>query len=490
MKLFYLLSIFLILFACQSITACTCTDYGVPNCKRFSEADAVFVGKIERIVSAAAEKDASVTGEGLGSISWDSMGLISVHFRVEKSFKGVAAAEKIMKVLTYKGTSCDLDVKKGERWVVYASKHEKTGFLSFGACGGNGEVSKDSEEIKELENLAQGTARMTIVGQVARNRYDSVKDAKVYLEGNGLTLSTSTNEGAFYQFEVPQAGKYKIKVVVPFSAALMRYKDSREIKETPAETETVFEYEADVSPGNCDYEFFDTFKIDLKANAVIGFKFSAPGLTEFPKMYPQLCKLQATEQETLAACFTNYWGNPDGSFSFGGYREGRYVIVVSEDDFPEFHAPFMKHYYPGVRNFADAQIINLEQGQKLTLPDFKLPPPIAVQEVKGRLFWKPGKPVLPSDLTEDGVYFEFYNALDKRVSLGMSHYISPSEEEDDGLKLAPDGSFSFRGFVGATYFIRISAENIKGKEYFRELEIKIDENPNFLEVILDQRKKD
>ena len=43
----------------NEVNACTCLDYGVPTCALFSRADAVFVGKIERITSAMGDKDAS-----------------------------------------------------------------------------------------------------------------------------------------------------------------------------------------------------------------------------------------------------------------------------------------------------------------------------------------------------------------------------------------------------------------------------------------------
>ncbi len=368
MKSTCLFSFLLTLFTVQSVIACTCIDYGVPTCKRFSDSDAVFIGKIERITSAAAEKYARVTSKGLNSISWASLGMIAVHFKVEKSFKGVQ--DKIVKVLTYKGTSCDLEIKKGQRWVVYASKNEETGFLSFGACGGNYRMSEDSDVIQELEGLSQGKVEMSVVGRVTRYKYNEIKDAKVFLEGNGLSLSTQTDNAGFYKFSVSLAGKYKIKVIVPFSANLLRYDESRDIKSSPTETETAFEYEAEVSQSNCDYEYFDTFTFDLKANAVINGKFISPTMQEFPAMYPKLCRLKRTEEETLSSCFTNYWVKSDGTFSFSGNREGKYIIVISENNFPEFHSPFLKHFYPGVRDFSEAQIINLEQGAKTD--DFRL----------------------------------------------------------------------------------------------------------------------
>jgi len=73
----------------NEVHASTCVDYGVPTCSLFSNADAVFVGKIERITSAMGDKDASVQLGGLGSISSRGSGLIWVHFTLEHAFKGV-----------------------------------------------------------------------------------------------------------------------------------------------------------------------------------------------------------------------------------------------------------------------------------------------------------------------------------------------------------------------------------------------------------------
>jgi len=89
----------------NEVNACTCLDYRVPTCTLFSRADAVFVGKIERITSAMGDKDASVQLEGVGSISSRGGGPIWVHFTIEHEFKSVAG--KTVKALTYSGTSCE-----------------------------------------------------------------------------------------------------------------------------------------------------------------------------------------------------------------------------------------------------------------------------------------------------------------------------------------------------------------------------------------------
>jgi hypothetical protein len=70
MKLMLKAGTFLLLCAAvfNEVNACTCLDYGVPTCALFSRADAVFVGKIERITSAMGDKEADVQLGGVGSI--------------------------------------------------------------------------------------------------------------------------------------------------------------------------------------------------------------------------------------------------------------------------------------------------------------------------------------------------------------------------------------------------------------------------------------
>ena len=190
----------------NEVHACTCLDYGVPTCALFSRADAVFVGKIERITSAMGDKDASVQLGGVGSISSRGSGLIWVHFTLEHAFKGVNG--KTVKALTYRGTSCDLGVKEVQRWLIFAQRDEETSNLSFGACGGSGVIEKNSPLIAELEKLSKQSGPLSIRGRVAEQQYSSVKGAKAVITGNGLNLETLTDYKGSYSFEVPTVGQY------------------------------------------------------------------------------------------------------------------------------------------------------------------------------------------------------------------------------------------------------------------------------------------
>lgn len=442
--------------------ACTCLDYGVPTCALFSRADAVFVGKIERITSAMGDKDASVQLGGVGSISSRDGGSIWVQFTIEHAFKGVSG--KTVKALTYRGTSCDLGVKEGRRWLIFAHRDNETSTLSFGACDGNEAIEKNSPLITELEKLSKHTRPLSIRGRVAQEQFSSVKGATAVLTGNGLNLQTVTDDDGSYSFEVPTAGTYTLKVIVPFSASLLRFDDERPIDETPEETQTVFEYSATASPDVCDYQYLNTFKIDLKATASIAGVFLFDDWKYVPKFYPSVCRLRPTEKETLEGCRTYFYGlNPDGNFKFDGLREGNYTIVMNDDDFLDGSSPFRRHYYSGVRDFSKAEPIVLEQGEEKTQIRFKAPPMIPLQALTGQVFRKDGTPFSAPGAQKPYIRVYRYEQGKEPKFFFIHSYILDWGKGKEGrevemVDVSPDGKISLTLFEGNSYIVAVETD--------------------------------
>lgn len=487
-----LLNLFFVVSALAALVvaslACTCLDHSVPVCQYYKDAEAVFVGKVERITSAAGEKKATVSNGGVNSISWWSVGLVFVHFKIESAFKGVQGTT--VKALTYRGTSCDLEIKKGQRWVIFAHKDDETGFLSFGACGGNHEVERGSDTIKELQKLSQGTPELSVAGHVALDRYADVKDAKVSIEGNGISLLAQTGGSGYYNFIVPKPGIYRVKVVVPFSASVRRF-ESRTIEEKPSESETVFEYDAVASPESCDYQNLDTYRIDLKATASIAGRFDHTGWYMFPRFYPDLCRLKATEKETLSTCRLIHSLKMDGTFAVTGLREGTYVIVYNEEDLPDGSHLVLRHYYPGVRNFADATPIVLEQGQALEGLRFSLPPQLPMKQIKGQVFDRKGAPLAlnANDGEPPDIRLHHLGPLKymDRVDFVTSWGETSGRELIRMIKVEPDGTFSLTVFHGYDYLIMADVETPSGVTRRGFLKIKADRDLREpVKIILDR----
>ena len=446
----------------NEVNACTCLDYGVPLCTLFSRADAVFVGKIERITSAMGDKEANVQLGGVGSISSRGGGLIWVHFTIEHAFKGVNG--KNIKTLTYSGTSCDLGVKEGQRWLIFAHRDNETSKLSFGACDGNVAIEKNSPLIAELEKLSKHTGPLSIRGRVAEEQFSSVKGAKAVITGNGLNLETVTDDEGSYSFEVPTAGPYTLKVIVPFSASLLRFAGDRPIIEKPEETQTVFEYSATASPDVCDYQYLNTFRIDLKATASIAGVFLLDDWKYVPKFYPSVCRLMPTEKETLERCRTEFYGlNPDGTFKFEGLREGNYTIVMNDDDFLDGSSPFRRHYYPGVRDFSKAEPIVLEQGEEKTQIRFKAPPMIPLQALAGQVFRKDGTPFSAPGGQKPYIKVYRYEHGKEPKFFFIHSYILDWGKGKEGrevemVNVSPDGKISLTLFEGNSYIVVVDTD--------------------------------
>lgn len=477
----------------NQVSACTCVDYGVPTCALFSRADAVFVGKIERITSAMGDKDASVQLGGVGSMSSRGGGLIWVHFTFEHAFKGVSG--QTVKALTYRGTSCDLNVKEGQRWLIFAHRNDETRDLNFGACDGNQRIEKDSPLIAELERLSKHTGPLSIRGRVAEEQFSRVKGAKAVITGNGLNLETVTDDDGFYSFEVPRAGAYKVKVIVPFSASLMRFSDDdRPIDQKPEETLTIFEYSATPSPDACDYQFFDTFKIDLKATASIAGVFLLDDWKYVPRFYPSVCRLMPTEKETLERCRGESYGlNPDGTFKFEGLREGTYTIVMNDDDFLDGNSPFRRHYYPGVRDFSKAEPIVLGQGEAKTQIRFKAPPMIPLQAVSGQVFRKDGKPFSAPEGQKPYIKVYAYEQGREPKFFFFDSYILDWGNGKDGRKVkmadvSPDGKISLSLFEGNSYIVVVETDTWGNRVECGMAKVDISSQPaNTLRIVIDRK---
>lgn len=477
----------------NEVNACTCLDYRVPICALFSRADAVFVGKIERITSAMGDKDASVQLGGVGSMSSRGGGLIWVHFTIEHAFKGVTG--ETVKALTYRGTSCDLSVKKGQRWLIFAHRDKETSNLGFGACDGNGTIEKNSPLIAELEKLSKPTGPLSIRGRVAEQQFRDLQGARAIITGNGLNLETITDYDGSYSFEVPTAGPYKVKVIVPFSARLGRFlDDDRSIDEKPEETQTVFEYTATASPAACDYQFFDTFKIDLKATASIAGVFLFDDWKYVPQFYPSVCRLTRTEEETLKECRTEYYGvNPDGTFKFEGLREGNYTIVLNDDDFLDGSSPFRRHYHPGVRDFSKAEPIVLGQGEEKTQIRFKALPMVPLQAVSGQVFRKDGTPFSAPEGQKPFIKVYRYEQGKEPKYFFIDSYILDWGEGKVGrevkmVNVSPDGKISLSLFEGNSYIVVVEQDPWGDKVECGMAKVDISSQPaDPLRIVIDRK---
>lgn len=192
-----------------------------------------------------------------------------VKFKIEKAFKGVSG-ETIEVIFSekVKKTSCDNGAPQpriGEKWVIYDGdidysiwrylRHESTS-ISFKYS-----PEEDAKYIEELEKLTSKPVT-TIQGQIHSADSSALKNIEVILEGNGIRQTTKTGDWGKYTFENIPAGKYKVRLLLPYNTV-----DLFSIPKQPASFDNqtqkyFFEYEVTVSAGDSEYKYFLLDKIE------------------------------------------------------------------------------------------------------------------------------------------------------------------------------------------------------------------------------------
>jgi hypothetical protein len=138
MKLFVRISLMtaVLIFGALSVYACSCADPSVRE--KFRWADVVFVGEL--VEKADAEQNSSEL-------------VHSTRFKVEKSWKGVAARElKILFGFDMPGMCGDLPLNIGERYLIYAYRR-KEGLITQVDCGPNRIAENVPDEINKLNGF-------------------------------------------------------------------------------------------------------------------------------------------------------------------------------------------------------------------------------------------------------------------------------------------------------------------------------------------------
>ena len=172
-NLFVLLFVFsLFLIFVETVSACTCSYHGAPKCFRFSNADAVFVGRIIKFQKPSKKE--------IESPKYNHKQ--KVFFEIEQSLKGEKS--KMIVASTDYMTSCDYpNISVGQRWLIFANKDEDNGELSFGACGGSFEISNNAELDETLKELTPPLNQQHIFGKIEYGGYDGIKNIQVTAEG-------------------------------------------------------------------------------------------------------------------------------------------------------------------------------------------------------------------------------------------------------------------------------------------------------------------
>ncbi|HLL14472.1 MAG TPA: carboxypeptidase-like regulatory domain-containing protein [Pyrinomonadaceae bacterium] len=440
-----LITVCLIPALARTVAACTCVEYGTPPCVAYGRADAVFVGVVTGIKEPAREA-AGELPEAL------------VSFSVEQSFKGVAAS--LVQVATLWGTSCDSSFQMGGRYLVYAHKNSSGGRLVIQACDRTALFEQASEDLDYIRSLTGSAPTQSIIGRVAEQKYSPLHGVNISVTGGGKSYQAVTDVEGRFNIEVSSPGSYKVRASVPFSAAVISYRPGVEARAT--ERRTVFEYTVKVEKGQCDYRELEIHKVDLKATAEIGGRVTSvegkpvPQLTVY--LYPAMPGQTFSNSDYEFARTDG-----EGRYTFSGLRGGHFWVGVNPGRTPEVESPYPTTFHPGVPDVDAATTVILEDGQKLSAVNIRLPPKLVEREVTGLILWPDGTPV--TRLSPDAVP-GVGPVLSIRDPQRLWYPLNPRRADGTNTVTTDEqGRFSFIGFDGYTYVIHVHAFNAQDQVF-------------------------
>ena len=187
-------------------SACDCA--GRPTCATLWDADLVFVGTVNRIVTTAPATEEAT-------------------FTIEEWLRGEPVEKEMTIVSAGIGFSCEYDFAPAGRYLVFARK-APNGSWKAALCGGTTPIESkqgraDLAEIKAALNSRQPG---TVSGEVAFDEDPAerimpgapIARTAVRLRSESTTLTTQTDERGEFRFSQVPPGRYSLSATLPPNA--------------------------------------------------------------------------------------------------------------------------------------------------------------------------------------------------------------------------------------------------------------------------------
>ena len=391
--------------AYQTAKACTCAGSGSP-CDSYGSAAAVFVGTVVSVREKERPKDVAAArrDEDAGLSDWGST---FYKFSVEQPYLGVAGTE--VEILTGSGT-CGYRFTIGQRYLVYAYQSKTN--LTTNICTRTKPFNQADEDLAFLGTLTSAAPGATIHGRVARYELKkevgiSGPDVSIAIEGEENKETRPDSEGNF-RVSGLRPGKYKVKLRLP--DALTTYQAEKELTVADRGCASQVWYVTD--NGQVTGRV-----VDVEGQPVARILVTLVKPDGDPRALDDVW-LERTDDE--------------GRFQFSAVARGRYVIAVNFNRFPDPTDPtnaYPPSFYPGVLDQAQAEVITLSLGEKVTDRLIRMPSKRPSSVVNGQVVWQDGTPVSAAQLLVTDITYGVKP---------MSHGVQADEQ----------GRCSINGYVG------------------------------------------
>ena len=408
-----LLALLIVVSDARDARACSCMT-GTPLCETLWKTPVVFAGEVIDITDVPGGFDSRLPENR------------RVTFRVEQSWREDVPREVHVRTGSG-GGDCGYPFIKGVRYLVFAHRNGEQ--LTTTICSPTKPISDAGEDLEYLKTASKPSVAGRVFGRVTFQRSDPDAPA-MPLKGYALTLSdgrkersTKTDADGRYEFNGVSTGVYGVRLDVP----------STERAYGKKEVELV-------DPRGCAAaDFYVVFDGRISARLVRADGQPAGGQT-----------LEAVTLESLQETDRFPSSRPkstssDGRVEIPELAPGRYVVGLGITQRMTNEQPYGQVLYPGVRDVASAQVIDLGPGERVDLGDFVLPRPLPPQTLTGIV-------VGPDGAAAGGATVVLWTVRDGRTRA------SSSSTTADG-----EGKFTFPAFLGERYQLTVFVSPSDGR---------------------------
>ena len=362
MKFLLACALLLFGFTAQAV-ACSCAGEGKP-CEAYGDAHAVFVGTVTfSSTSKVKEYDAEFERR-------------VVRLHVDRPLKNVDVSD--VEITTGLGDAdCGFGFRLGGQYLVYAYSDDKK-TLSTSICTRTRPLSQATADLDFIRGLSNAAPGGTIFGQVGFRRWNReireydypwppVKDAKLLFTGPKQFDGKTDADGKYSISGIPP-GKYKVRIELP--AGLSVYNAEQELE---------------VRDRACRQVFF----LAETDTQITGKVIDAQG-TSAADVLMEL--IPATREVGTYGSFERT--DKDGRYTMRLLKPGRYYLGVRIlGSAGATYVPYPQTYYPGVKDRAQATVINITEGQRIELDELILPARFIERTLNGIVVDADGTPV-------------------------------------------------------------------------------------------------
>ena len=348
-------------------------------CSAYWNSEIVFVGTVAEIGPMTPAKG------GDGKV-FSTNGRFT-RFRIEKAFRGVQG--ETFDTFEH-GTSCDFHFKVGERYFVYTSRDAKDGRSYVHSCSATKTAERAEADIAYAEGVKRNEPTPSIIGSVTRetraraNEYrkrDGLEGIRVTADGGSKNVAeVYTDAKGNFRFFGLAPGSYRVRAGTPPDLRRL-YGD---------ETLTL-----NVTDGRCSGGQFTVTSLSTITGRVVDAK-GAPLKTRV-----DLVPVDSDGKEIAPAEQSiQTYSDDQGRYKFDWLAPGRYLVTVNSRIQPaSYDPPYQRTYFPGVTDRSLASVIELIDGQQLTVDDFALGPPLQTRTLEGIVLLPDGTPAAHALLT-------------------------------------------------------------------------------------------